>query len=549
MPIMYRLVKSFIAVSSREKVFTSQPRMIIDLKSATEVPELSCDVCIVGTGAAGLALASELLTSGLTVVLVESGGFEHETATQALYDVNVTGLPHRGSTEGRFRVLGGSTTKWGGQALPLMPSDFERREWVAHSGWPIAFDELVPYYARACRFLLVDDKNFDSDLFDYLHTQPPAFDPQQIWYHFSKWSPRPNIRELYLRAISTSDRCTLLLHANVTQVVLQDSLNRVNSIKVHSLEGQKATTKASEYVLCAGGIETARLLLSNNQQQPMGIGNEHDLVGRFFQDHPNAMVGWVKSRHSAQLQRLFNVFHKRDLKYSVRCTAPAAWQRQHQMLNVSMGMMFAAENSAFEDLKTVFQATRAHQFNVALAGTALRVAAHPVSAARSVWDYVAHGKSFEPNATANIYLTCEQEPNPESRILLSDQTDALGIYRVEVRWKLTDLTRQTMLKFAKVLSDEFQRTGIGEIELDTWFRGESSTWEDHIADQFHHMGTARMHDSPTCGVVDNNCRIHSITNLYIGGSAVFPTSGHSNPTLTIIALAIRVADKLKEKCA
>ncbi|MGA9979696.1 MAG: hypothetical protein WBQ08_13825, partial [Candidatus Sulfotelmatobacter sp.] len=185
--------------------------MIADLNEATEPRSLSVDLCLVGSGAAGLAIASEMAKSSLTFAIAESGGLDFEPPTQALYDVDISGLPHPGSTQGRFRVCGGSTTMWGGQALPLMPLDFEPREWVPHSGWPISFDELRPFYQRACRFLLIDGMNFDTDLFSFLRTLPPAFDASQLSYHFSKWSPQPSVRERYLPALRQSQKCTLLL--------------------------------------------------------------------------------------------------------------------------------------------------------------------------------------------------------------------------------------------------------------------------------------------------------------------------------------------------
>src|SRR5580658_4153471 len=189
--------------------------MILDLREGAGPATLRCDICVVGAGAAGLTIATEMSNSPLEIVLLESGGMEFEAPTQALYDVDITGLPHPGSTQGRFRVCGGSTTMWGGQALPFMPLDFEPREWVPYSGWPISFDELLPFYQRACRFLLVDGMNFDTDLFSLLKTRPPDFDASQLWYHFSKWSPQPSVRERYLPALRQSRSCTLLLHANV----------------------------------------------------------------------------------------------------------------------------------------------------------------------------------------------------------------------------------------------------------------------------------------------------------------------------------------------
>lgn len=523
--------------------------MIVDLNATNGNPVFGCDLCIVGTGAAGLAIATEMLASHFKIVLLESGGMELEPPTQALYDAEISGLRHTGTTEGRFRTCGGSTTRWGGQALPLMPSDFERRDWVSHSGWPIAFDELISYYSRACRFLLTDQMNFDSDLFLHLRTCPPTMNSQRVWYHFSKWSPKPNVREIYLPQIAGSDRCTLVLHANVTDIDLEQNLDRVKTIKVRSLAGMAASVQARAFVLCAGGIETARLLLANNRQQVNGIGNQHDLVGRFFQDHPNAMVGWLKSPNPAKVQRYFNVFHKRGLKYSVRLTATSQWQREHRTLNASMGVIFVQENAVLQELKDSYLAMRNRQINRTVLRKSLHAASHPTAAVAPIWHYLVKGRSFAPGAKFQICLTCEQEPNPESRVLLADKTDALGVRQANVRWQLTDLTRYSMQEFAKVLCEEFRNSGFGEIALDPWVSDISPTWVEHINDQFHHMGTARMHDLPHQGVVNRDCRVHGISNFFVGGSAVFPTSSHSNPTLTIIALCLRLSDLLKRELA
>lgn len=516
---------------------------------------LNFDVCIIGSGAAGLTIASELANLPLSVAIAESGGLDFEPPTQALYDVDISGLPHPGSTQGRFRVCGGSTTMWGGQALPLMPLDFEHREWIPNSGWPISYEELQPFYQRACRFLLIDGMNFDTDLFSYLRTHPPAFDASRVRYHFSKWSPQPSIRERYLPTLRSSRRCTLLLHANVTEIALDPVSQRVERVELQSLGGRRATIRARAYVLCVGGIETARILLANRKQQANGIGNQQDFVGRFFQDHPSALIGSLRTPAPARAQKLLNVFHKRGLKYSVRCTATPQWQKQHQTLNVSMGTTFVQDDPTLQNLKDIYTALRQRRLGSDLAGKVWRAALHPSAALSSAYHFLWYGRSFAPGARMLIGLTSEQQPNPESRILLSDKLDALGVPRANVRWTLTDLTLHTIRKFAETLRDEFSRAGIGEIELEPWvFENsplgdppveDSPEWTSHINDQFHHIGTTRMNDSPRAGVVDSKCQVHGVPNLFVGGSAVFPTSGHSNPTLTIIALCMRLADHLK----
>jgi choline dehydrogenase-like flavoprotein len=239
------------------------------------------------------------------------------------------------------------------------------------------------------------------------------------------------------------------------------------------------------------------------------------------------------------------VFHKGGVKYSVRCTATPQWQRENRTLNVSMGTTFVEDLSIRQDLKDMYLAVRRGNVSRSQVRKLLRAARHPRAAMLPAWHFLAHGRSFAPGARMQIGLTSEQEPNPDSRILLSERTDALSVRRSNVRWRVTDLTCYTIRRFAVVLRNEFARTGIGEIQLEEWVLDDSKSWTDRISDQFHHIGTARMNDSPGLGVVDRHCRVHDIGNLYIAGSAVFPTSGHSNPTLTIIALSMRLADRLK----
>ena len=513
--------------------------MLIDLKKINEPLKLQCDLCIVGTGAAGLSLATALSNTPLNILLLEAGGLKDEAQTQALYDVEISGLPHPGATEGRFRTHGGSTTRWGGQTLPLMPIDFEKREWVPYSGWPITDDELKPYYQRATQFLLVDQKNFDSDLLIHLDATPPAFNTSELYYHFSKWSPTPNVRENHFANIKASSHCTLLLHANVTKIICNENKTHVQQIEARSLTGQHATIIAKNVVLCTGGIETARLLLVNH------IGNDHDLVGRFFQDHPSAFIGWLNTTNPKQVQKLFSQFHKQRLKYSVRCTAAQAWQREKRVLNISSGIHFIEENPIYQNTKEIYQDLRDLRFSGATLRKIRQSIRHPFKIASPITQYLLKGRSYVPDARFQIGVTTEQEPNPNSRITLSERRDALGMPLSNLNWQLTALTHYSIQQFAINLCDAFHHANIGEIILEPWVLDNANASQESITDQFHHIGTARMHDSPSHGVVDRDCRVHGFDNLYIGSSAVFPTSGHSNPTFTIIALCMRLADKLR----
>ena len=519
--------------------------MIADIADFEDDSLVECDVCVVGSGAAGLALASELASSPLSVVLLESGGEEDEPESQALYDAQVSGLRYTGARDGRFRVFGGATTRWGGQALPLTALDFEPRAWVSHSGWPIGLDALAPYYARACRFLRLDDLDFERDPIRHFRAQVPVFDTSVLHYHYAKWSPTPDLRRVERSAIAAARNLTLILHANVTEIRLDEDHRRVIALEARSLRSRRLRVRARHYVLSCGGLETARLLLANRSQQRSGIGNGHDLVGRFLQDHPGAEIGYVVPRDEHALQRTFNLFHRGRVKYSVRCSATPALQREAEILNVSGGVMFLAGNqSPYESLRLAYHKLRRRQVDAELARHLGRCVVHARHLARPAFDYYVRRRTFTPGAKFPFVVTMEQEPNPQSRVTLSDDVDALGMPKLRVNWQLTDLTRRTLTTFAQRVREQFELAGIGTIALFDWVvDGEGCT--ERLADHYHHIGTTRIHESPRNGVVDAHLRVHGVDNLHVASSAVFPTSGHSNPTLTLLALCMRLADRLE----
>jgi choline dehydrogenase-like flavoprotein len=520
--------------------------MIIDLITDDIGPELFTEVCVVGSGAAGLAIARELAASNIDVTVLESGGEKIEPGTQELYSAEFIGFPFHGAHEGRFRVLGGSTTKWGGQALPLRRLDFESRSWVNESGWPINYDEMAPFYQRANAFLGIDNHDYRDELLSILCTVPPSFDLRDIEYHFSKWCPTPNLRDRYRQLLFGSRTIRVVLHANVTAIQLDEEGAAVDRIVARTIGGRELAIRARYYALCCGGIENARLLLTNRDRQPSGIGNTRDLVGRYLQDHPAARIGQILSREPDKIQRLFNLFHRGGRKYSVRLSATDDLQRRTQTLSVSAALMFeTASDSSFARLKDAYHRLRRRSFDAALVRTLSYCALHARELASPLYHYYVKRRTFTPNPLVALVINAEQEPRAESRVSLSADRDALGVPRARIDWRVSDLTYRTVQAFALRLENEFQRLALGKVVLEPWVMNNDSEWHARISDQNHHIGTTRMHESKQQGVVDATCRVHEMKNLYIAGSSVFPTGGHSNPTLTLIALSIRLADHLK----
>jgi choline dehydrogenase-like flavoprotein len=526
--------------------------MIEDLDHLASGTTLRADVCIIGSGAAGLTLARQLLReTQLSLVVLESGGEELEAATQELYRaVIATGAQHfTGDRVGRYRMEGGSTTRWAGLMAPLAPLDFEARDWVAHSGWPIAFDELSPWYARASEFVRVDwARNDDRDLFRLLNTSPPSgFDPERVAYQFCQYTPDVDFRRAHRQALANADRARamLLRHANVTAIELSPQRERAVGMRIRSLAGKSATVSARFFLLCTGGIENARILLHNR------IAAEHDQVGRFFQDHPKAVVGVLQTSHADRVQRQFQTFYRRDRqKFTVRLSAPPGLQRERRILNIFGQIEFdheSAEQSPERVAHETYTLLRRGRIGGELARRAAFCLVHAPALARPLWEYLVHGRGYNTRPAMRIVVSSEQEPHPQSRITLADDVDALGIPRAQIQWRLTDLCGQTIRLFARTLSEQFRLAGLGEIELADWLGDESRDWRGAVVDQYHHIGATRMSLSPADGVVDPTCRVHGIDNLYIGGSSVFPTSGAANPTLTVIALAMRLADEIRRR--
>jgi choline dehydrogenase-like flavoprotein len=244
------------------------------------------------------------------------------------------------------------------------------------------------------------------------------------------------------------------------------------------------------------------------------------------------------------LQRLFNLRHARGVKYSLRCSAAPELQKRMRILNASAGIMFIPGTSSFSALKTLYQSIRAGQLDRRFMKAFGSVAAHPGSVTRPVLEYVFARRTYTPNATCRLGITTEQEPNPASQVRLSTERDSLGMPKMLIEWRLTDASWHTVSTFVRAVQTQFERAGLGTIVLDDWF-STPGAWKEKLGDHYHHIGTTRMHTSPDRGVVNAHCQVHGIENLYVGSSAVFPTGGHSNPTFTIIALCIRIADRLR----
>ncbi len=494
--------------------------MFVDARALEPGTTLKADVCIAGGGAAGITIALDLVGSGLSVVLLESGGFRREDETQRLYEGRLTGLDLRPLTAMRVRALGGTTGHWEGWCRPLLPHDFEPRDYVANSGWPIRYKELVPWYERACRTLQIGPFEWDPIARAKAMDKPLLPVSGAIEHRFYQISPPTRFGTAYRDELEAADDLKVVLRANVTDVGLDTGLDRVASFRCRTLNGGAFSVEAGRYVLALGGIENARVLLASRGQQREGVANGHDVVGRYFMEHPHyyRSVGFV---HSA----------KTDLSF-YRLGVRADIKRANGNVVMLLGAVGLAPDVARREQLLGFTAQIHREEIDADDMGALSPTATQVLVTRGSSEFLA----------GRLTLRCEQSPLAESRVTLTEDLDALGMPRVAVDWRIAPDDDGKVRRAMVVLARELAAAGVARV----WIPGDASRFVWNVSPGGHHIGTTRMGTDQATSVVDANCRTHQVRNLYMAGSSVFATSGDSNPTLTIVALAHRLAQTLKE---
>ena len=529
----------------------------IDLEKLEDAGSIKADLCIVGSGPAGATIAKELAGSKIQVLIVEGGGTEQTPANQALYDVENLGAD-RATPQDRVRnrVVGGSSHTWAGRCVSLDDIDFETRGWVPHSGWPISLQDVYPFLDRSRKYLGIGPNIYDDRLWKQLGLSPlrpridPAFLKSQFWqYSRDECNPPEPTRFSRTVAGMNASNVRLLMHANVTQINTSEDGARVKSLEVRTPDGRSAEVQAKTVVLACGALENARLLLASNKIARAGVGNSHDLVGRFLMDHPGCTLGLFDPRRSVAIQSRFGCYfldHKdgRSL-YAFGLKLSPEIQHKEQLLNCAAFLPQApSADKSWSALKRLVRSGAEPCRPSRVKDAAIVIGDLPWLLG-NVYRRVARRQApilriDEPS----LYCSVEQTPNPSSRVTLGRQTDALGIPLLRIDWRIGELERRSVLRLNELVGAELRRAGLPEY-VPNKHLSEDVNWRSQFIDRAHPSGTTRMSDSPRQGVVDRNCRVHGVGGLYIAGSSVFPTAGHANPTLMIVALAIRLADWLK----
>ena len=528
--------------------------MLIDARQVEKNSQHPVDICIIGAGTAGITIALEFNRTNFQICLLESGEFLPNRATQSLSKGEVIGEPYS-LQDSRSRQFGGTTNLWGGVCLPLDEIDFEERTWLPHSGWPFSREHLVPYYQRSQKVLGLADYQF-YNLADWQASLPQSISSihreKVISQTFQFNRKRRRFGEVYREEIVNSLNISLYTYANAIDIELSKNRETAKSVKVACLNGNYFHVSAQYIVLAAGGIENVRLLLASNDEQ--SIGNENGLIGRFFMEHSYRTPGYIipnKSRID-NLSLYADSFVIEDAYDEARVSGMLSLKenilRSEKLMSIKARLFRSVETEqapsvqSYKKIKDTLSKQRLPEDPLKALNEIVKdmpqliqhfnwAIANRVSALRTRGD------------NHYVVVGVEHQPHSDNQVTLSPQRDCLGQRRAKLTFSPTESDEKSYQRCIEILRDSLEAEKIGKVVFQT--DRNFTPYYINYPYGSHHMGTTRMHEDPNLGVVDRNCRMHSISNLFITGSSVFPTGGSANPTLTIVTLAIRLSDRLK----
>lgn len=568
--------------------------MLIDTRRLPSGEVLETEVCIVGAGPAGIAIARELNGHDFRVHLLETGGFEADPEIQALakdasLPIGDAAYPSAATT--RERIFGGTSTVWpidigngrkGVRYVPLDPIDFEKRDWIPYSGWPITKQDLDPYYEQAHKVCRSGPYNYEAAYWEDETAKQIPFTNNRLRTQIFQFGPRDVFTQEYRQELEQSKNVSLCTYATVLELETDDLAQTVTQVRLGSLEGSQFWVKAKFVILAVGGLEAPRLLLLSDRVQKTGLGNSHDLVGRFFMDHQGVRSGLLipPDRKIINSLSLYDTRFVNGAMVTAKAVLTEETMRREKLLNICAAFYPRPSREQFNLLRTflpkgprypspAIESARALKQAIKNRELPDQVFPHLINLVTGLDDllYAQWRKGYNlrkdrtyhfdkggwsrlknPStefACFEVVHFTEQVPDPNNRVTLSGERDRLGSRKLQIYWHLNDIDLLSIRKAQAIFAEEFARVGLGQLKLEL-DRGAPQFFTPSI---HHSMGTTRMHDNPKEGVVDAQCKVHGVSNLYIASSSVFTTGGFANPTLTIMAIALRVADHIKVRMA
>ncbi|WP_154224226.1 GMC oxidoreductase [Marinicella rhabdoformis] len=469
--------------------------------------QIESDVCIIGAGAAGITMALKLEALGIKTTLLEGGGLTYpKPGTHDLYDAEI-GNKFYPVQASRLRYLGGSTNHWGGWSRKLDHFDFMDKPYFDGAGWPIDRNEVNKYYSEAAN--ICEIPNLDAAHNGYYKKQ--LTDGVINWKNtdftnkFFVFSPPTRFGSKYLEDLKSAKHVNTILHANATNLLFLN--NRVTGVKAQSLNGNSLTVKAKLTVCAMGGLENPRFLLNQkNETFKNGVGNHSDNLGRYFMDHPGFQP--------------IDLLLPTELKYKLH-----QFESQKVMPVLSMSKE-ALLNHKLNNFCVLLNRTKDSEFL-------------PGEYGKNPWFQT-------PGKMGNYRSQFIFEPSPckESRVTLTNEKDQLGMLKLKLDWQFNKRDFDSVERIIGLLTTALGSRHLGRVNWHKQFNSETIA---AIGGGMHHAGTTIMANNSDDGVVDQNCKVHQCEGLYVTGNSVFSNVGFSNPTLTIVALSLRLCEHIQKE--
>ncbi|SEM40210.1 Choline dehydrogenase [Pseudoxanthomonas sp. GM95] len=539
--------------------------MFVDAKALPPDSVIRADICIVGAGPAGIALATELRHCGLRVILLESGGLNEDLADRGQPASTSVFEGHRGLwTTRRF---GGNANRWlvdaglGANHLRLVPlsaADFEARVWMPNSGWPLTLDELNPFYARAQTWFELPQWDYGPAYWEGQDAPRLPLQGSGLRTSMFQFADKDVVLTKNRELIGASGDVNCYYNATATRLQMDEAGVRVTAVHVAPQPGHAAVFEADTIVLAQGGLATPQLLLASNDCHANGIGNTHDLVGRYFMDHPLIFGGTLTpaSRKQIDCMALYDLRRLDGTSGMGHLQLTDATLRGEPCVNLSTILFPRRSMSRRREIG--FRASQRVRDALQKRGRLRKrdllatlygldgVAQQYNDRKRNPISHLGVGgwsKTGNPSHRLDhfeVLHQAEQPPRYDNRVRLGEERDDLGNRRIEIQWRWHDQDIALVHKTQDIFARELARSGVGTFEIRRPFEVKTTSTT-------HFLGTTRMHDDPRSGVVDRDGRVHGVDNLFVTGSAVFPSGGYANPTLTIVALSLRLADRIRRQ--
>jgi choline dehydrogenase-like flavoprotein len=552
--------------------------MFVAVEELANAAKLSADVVVVGAGPVGITTALELGRRGVDVLLIESGKTGPDPRVQTLGDAaEYSRERHASMDECTRRQLGGASVIWGGRCVPFDPVDFEVRTYIPYSNWPVGYADIVPYFQRASDYFRIGRAVFSVHELAHISRKTLVQglpDTHVLSSHLERWSLPTNFGREYRGELSASRHVQVIQEVTCTEIETNDAGDHVLGLRASTLAGRALRLVArSAYVLACGGLDTTRLLLVSDRVHRSGLGNHSGHLGRYYMGHLSGQLarvhfstpsnetiyGYDRDLDGTYLRRRFSF--SAEFQHERRLNNIAAWLVNPQLAdpahrNGVLSFAYLALASPFGKF-LVADAIRKAAVGARVAG---RVLAHFANMARdlprTLWFIPSFGvrrylvrrrvPGFFQYADNNVYplhYHAEQIPNPDSRVTLANETDELGMRRLRIDFRYTEQDVESVVRSHTYWDEHLRAQGCGYL---TYLADDPAehVWRQ-ARDGFHQAGTTRMSAEPADGVVDPQCRVHGVHNLYVASSSNFVTSGQANSTFSAVAFALRMADHLR----